>query len=164
MHPPQPHQPPADVGPHGRTQQRDRPTVLAPPTSREQHGATLELLRAGRHAELTTERGDPILAGADPMGADVDMVRAHALGAHLATHTVGRLEHDHTALRTLEGPCRAQATEASPDNDNVRVDLAQLCPLSLAVLSPVRDAGPSQISTSWDSEAPRCRSALDCPV
>src|SRR5437588_520737 len=68
MHPPQPQQPPADVGPHGRTQQRDRPTVLTSPTAGEQHGATLERLRARGHAELTTERGDPILAGSDPMG------------------------------------------------------------------------------------------------
>ena len=59
---------------------------------RHEHGASVQMLRLGAHAELRGERGDAVLRGPDPVRAHVGAVATDVVGAHLAADAVARLE------------------------------------------------------------------------
>ena len=59
----------------------------------------VEVLRRGPHAELARERGDAVLRRPDPVRAQVGVMAADVVRAHLAAHAVARLEHRRRSAR-----------------------------------------------------------------
>ena len=100
----------AERGERDRVGPRDGPAVAPDAAAGVEDVVAGGVGLVGLDAELGDERGDPILAGADPLPAEVDRRTVGELGrVDAAADAIARLEHDDALPGLDEPPRRAQA-------------------------------------------------------